>query len=472
MPLTFYNTMGRSREIFKPIEPGVVKLYTCGPTVYNDAHIGNFRTYVFEDLLRRTLKYLGYNVTQVMNITDIDDKTIRESRKAGCSLSDFTKPITERFFKDLDRLNIERAECYPVATGHIPEMIELVQNLIDKGYAYIMDGSVYFSIEKYKDYGKLSGMKMAKMKRGARIDADEYEKDDFRDFALWRGWTEDDGDVYWDAPFGKGRPGWHIECSAMSMKYLGIEFDIHTGGVDNLFPHHENEIAQSACANNNRFVKYWLHSAHLMVDGEKMAKSAGNFFTISDLVKRGHSLRAIRYTLLTAHYRQQLNISDEIISSSQASLERLDTLKHLVEGAQGRGEIREKLDEILSISHQKYRSSLEDDLNISKAVSVIFEIVSDVNKMSIEAAININEGQAIIKFLKNVDEVLGFLFPEMDNLPQSIRDVVFDRLEARKEKHYRLADEIRDSLLLEGYQIKDVINGTEVIWDKGREIVK
>ncbi len=283
MALKFYNTLTKRLEEFYTINPGEVRMYTCGPTVYDYAHIGNFRTYIFEDLLRRYLKYKGFRVVQVMNITDVDDKTIRRSREEGVSLEDYTSRYTEAFFEDIDTLRIEHAEFYPRATEHIDDMVALIQKLIKNGYAYQLQGSWYYDVSKFKEYGKLSGVKLDELKPGARVSADEYTKDEVHDFALWKAYTPDDGDVFWETALGRGRPGWHIECSAMSTRYLGNHFDIHTGGVDNIFPHHENEIAQSEAATGEKFVNFWLHSAYLIVEGEKMSKSKGNFYTLRDL---------------------------------------------------------------------------------------------------------------------------------------------------------------------------------------------
>ena len=305
MELQFFNTMNRRVEPFRSINPGEVRMYTCGPTVYNYAHIGNFRAYMFEDLLRRTLEFFGYRVRQVMNLTDVDDKTIRDSRAAGIPLRDFTQKYKQAFFEDLKTLNIEPAEVYPAATDHIPQMIRLISILMEKGFGYrAEDGSVYFSIEKFPDYGKLAKIDRENQRSGVRIKNDEYAKDSVADFALWKAWDELDGDVAWDSPWGRGRPGWHIECSAMSSEYLGDSFDIHTGGIDNMFPHHEDEIAQSEAATGKKWVNYWLHCAHLMVNGEKMSKSLGNFYTLRDLEAMGWRGREIRWVLLGAHYRK------------------------------------------------------------------------------------------------------------------------------------------------------------------------
>ena len=318
MELSFLNTMTRQQEVFKPIDEKNVKLYTCGPTVYNYAHIGNFRAYIFEDLLRRTIKLNGYNITQTMNLTDVDDKTIRDSQTAGMALDDFTAQYKEAFFEDIDTLKIERAEYYPSATDHIEDMIEMIKTLIDKGFAYQADDKcVYYSINKFDQYGKLAKIDRKNQRAGVRIKNDEYEKESVSDFALWKAYSEADGDVKWDSPWGPGRPGWHIECSAMSKATLGKHFDLHTGGIDNMFPHHEDEIAQSEACNDCKYVNYWMHCAHLQVNGKKMSKSLGNFHTIRELTDKGWTGAEIRWVLLATHYRVGLNfeINSETLES-------------------------------------------------------------------------------------------------------------------------------------------------------------
>ena len=309
--ILFYNSLTREKEVFKPINANEVGMYSCGPTVYNYAHIGNFRAYIFSDLLRRVLEDYGYNVKLVMNLTDVDDKTIKNSKENHISLNDYTKKYKEAFFEDIKTLGIKKATVNPAATDHIKEMIDIIELLKKNGHTYESDGSVYFKISTFPQYGELANLDKQELLDGAsgRVLNDEYDKENASDFVLWKAYTEDDGDVYWDSPFGKGRPGWHIECSAMSCKYLGKHFDIHTGGVDNKFPHHENEIAQNEAAFNEKFVNYWLHCEHLIVDGEKMSKSKGNFYTLRDLLDKGLSPEAIRYSLINSHYRKQLNFT-------------------------------------------------------------------------------------------------------------------------------------------------------------------
>lgn len=474
MALVLYDTRQRRKVPFEPLVSGEVRMYTCGPTVYKDAHIGNFRTYLFEDLLRRTLKFLGYRVIQVMNLTDVDDKTIRAARTGGVSLSAVTEPVIRRFFEDLDALNIERAEFYPRATEHIPEMCEMIAALLEKGYAYRQDDSIYFSVAKFPEYGRLSGMKLEGLARGVRIDADEYDKADFRDFALWKAWSEEDGQVGWDAPWGRGRPGWHIECSAMSRKYLGDEFDIHTGGVDNIFPHHENEIAQSVAATGKRFARYWLHSQHLLVNGEKMSKSLGNIYTVRSFLDEGHSPRVLRFALLTTHYRQQLNFTQDALDAAAASLERLDTLAQAARYAleQSAGTVRDELAGEIEAARGRFREALEDDLGISGAMAALFDLVSTVHRLNRDQPLSREEGSALLAFWRDTDRVLGFLESGATELPRMVEELVRERVRWRQAGNYRRADEIRDELRTRGFKLEDAKDGTVVIWGKGRKVIK
>ncbi|MGE5344890.1 MAG: cysteine--tRNA ligase, partial [Acidithiobacillales bacterium] len=328
MALTVFDTLTRSLVPLSPLEAGHVRLYTCGPTVYDRIHIGNLRTFLWEDLMGRLFRALGYRVTQVMNLTDIDDKTIRGAIAAGLPLRDFTAPHVTSFFTDIETLNVVPASLYPRATDHIPEMVELVGKLASRGHTYESDGSVWYRISTFPAYGRLSGIDLSAVRRGARVAEDEYGKEDVRDFALWKAAKEGEPEsALWRTELGNGRPGWHLECSAMSMKYLGETFDIHTGAVDNIFPHHENEIAQSEGATGKRFVNAWLHAEHLLVDGEKMAKSKGNFFTLPDVLARGYSARAVRYLLLSVPYRQKLNFTFDGLRAAASAVERLDSLE-------------------------------------------------------------------------------------------------------------------------------------------------
>ncbi len=464
MSLKIFNTITREKEEFKPIEEGKVGMYTCGPTVYNYAHIGNFRAYMFEDLLRRYLKYKGFQVKQIMNITDIDDKTIRDSQKEGLSLNVFTKKYEDAFFEDLKTLNIESAEEYPAATSHIPEMIDIVQALLEKGIAYKGDdGSIYFSISKFSDYGKLAHIKVDELQAGARVNQDEYEKDSASDFALWKKWDEDDGDVKWDSPFGEGRPGWHIECSAMSMKYLGTTFDIHTGGVDNLFPHHENEIAQSEAATGKKFVNYWMHCEHLLVEGKKMSKSAGNFFTLRDLLDKGLKPKAIRYVLLGAHYRQQLNFTIESVEAAEGIVQKfIDFLQKIdeVEGSEDSVELKKIIEE----ASQGFEMAMDDDLNISKALGHIFDFMGEVNKLMGENKLSSGDAQKVKDTMLSFDAVLGVMETEKEEIGSEVDEKIKQREEARKNKDFETADKIRDELKEKGIILEDTPKG--IRWKK------
>ena len=460
MSLRFFNTMTRKLEEFNPIEPGRVRMYTCGPTVYAPAHIGNYRAYTFEDILRRYLIYKGFEVTQVMNLTDIDDKTIRDSNAAGITLEEHTKKYKDMFFRDIDRLNIQRAEHYPAATEHIEIMAEMVQKLLDRGHAYRSGDSIYFKISTFPKYGNLSHMHLEKLKAGARVDSDEYEKETASDFALWKGWTETDGAVYWDTPLGRGRPGWHIECSAMSMKYLGEYFDIHTGGVDNIFPHHENEIAQSEGTTGKKFVNYWLHNAHLIVEGQKMAKSEGNYFTVQDLVEEGHNPLAIRYVLMSTHYRQQLNFTMDGLEAAKAAITRLKDFRSNVEGAK---ESKDNPDVNSAIERavQGFEAGLDDDLNISPSLAAVFDFVRDINAVAAEKGLSSKDKNSVLQTLRGFDMVLGVVFTAEEGVDQEIEDLIAKRTEAKVRRDFATADKIRSDLLERGIILEDTPSGTK-----------
>ena len=461
--MRFYNTLTRKKEEFKPLEKGVVRIYTCGPTVYDYAHIGNFRTYVFQDLLRRWLEYRGYKVIQVMNITDVDDKTIRGARREGISLKEYTERYTKAFFEDIKTLNIEKAEYYPKATEHIKEMVELIKKLLEKGYAYkAEDGSTYYDISKFKEYGKLSKIKIEELKPGARVKADQYAKEEARDFALWKAWDEEDGDVYWETELGKGRPGWHIECSAMALKYLGETIDIHSGGVDLIFPHHENEIAQSEAVTGKPFARFWLHSEHLMVEGRKMAKSLGNFYTLRDLLKMGYSPKAIRFLLLSTHYRQQLNFTFEALKAAEKTIERLQIFMERLKEANGTG-CGKQIEKLMEKVKEEFETALDDDLDINTALASLFEFIREVNKLIDENKLSKQEARMVRELMLKFDKVLGVIGEEEkeEELPKEIMELIRKREEARKRKEWETADQIREKLREMGIIIEDTPTGTK-----------
>jgi cysteinyl-tRNA synthetase len=463
MTLKFYNTLTRELELFTPIDAGKVRMYTCGPTVYNFAHIGNLRAYTFEDLLRRVLKFAGYEVYHVMNLTDVDDKTIRSSREKGMPLKAYTKTYIDAFFQDLGTLNIERAEHYPAATDHVPEMITLIQTLIDKGFAYQSDDkSVYFNITKFPGYGCLCRLDMSALRPGTRVAHDEYEKENIGDFALWKAWDEEDGDVFWESPWGRGRPGWHIECSAMSMKYLGDSFDIHCGGMDNIFPHHDDEIAQSEAATGKKFVNYWLHNAHLIVEGKKMAKSAGNFFTLRDLQEKGYSGREIRYELIGTHYRQSLNFTFEGLDGARAALGRLDEFRlRLAELAGSTAPDAEPLAWVAE-ARAAFTAALSDDLNISGAMGAIFDMLRSGNRAMDGGEVSAGAAASALAAWSDFDRVLGFLAPPEETIPDEILALVEQRTAARAAKNWAESDRLRDAIERAGFTVKDTPQGPKL----------
>ena len=471
--LQFFNTLGRRVETLEPAQEGHVRVYTCGPTVYNDPHIGNLRTFMFEDLLRRTLVFFGYRVTQVMNLTDVEDKIIARACEQGVDIATFTQPCIDAFFRDLDLLGIERVEHYPKATEHIDEMIELIERLIERDFAYLSDGSVFFRISSDPDYGKLSGIDLQQVRRGERVADDEYGKDDARDFVLWKGAKP--GEPAWPSPWGEGRPGWHVECSAMSERYLGPSFDIHCGGVDNIFPHHENEIAQSESANDEPFVRYWLHAEHLLVDGEKMSKSLGNQYTLAQLLERGIEPRAVRYLLLTTHYRKKLNFTFAAVEQAAKALHRFDEMRDRVvrAGSAGpsNGKLQEEVEKACVELVEGVRAGLADDLNMSIALRELFNFVRLVNGL-VEQGLGAADAERIEAALAEVDAVFGFLDPvpwqERTTAPPAeggldeaeVERLVAARTEARASRDFQRADEIRDQLASAGVVLEDGADGT------------
>jgi cysteinyl-tRNA synthetase len=420
---------------------------------------------MFEDLLRRTIKYIGFNVIQVMNLTDVDDKTIRDSRAENKELNDFTAKYKKAFFQDLEFLNIEKAEHYPAATEHIKEMIELISALEDKGLAYKgEDGSVYYSIAKFPGYGKLSKIDMDNQKAGVRIKADEYAKDSVADFALWKSWDKRDGDVLWDSPWGKGRPGWHIECSAMSMKYLGKTFDIHTGGIDNMFPHHEDEIAQSEAANGQTYVNYWLHCAHLIVNGEKMSKSLGNFFTLRDLEAKGYDGRSIRWVLLGTHYRKKLNFTFEALDTAQKTLKKFSAFFKRLSSASGSG-VNSVASKAVKKARNAFTNAICDDLNISEALAAVFGLQAEANRIMDDGEMTSKAATEILEQFRCFDRVLGVFYVDSlkeDEIPGDITALALARQEARKMKNFQKADEIRDELKTKGWSVEDTPEGPRI----------
>lgn len=463
MTFRVYNSLHRKKEDFKPISEGKVGLYHCGPTVYNYAHVGNFRAYMFEDLLKRFLKFKNYSVLQVMNITDVDDKIIRKCYESGEDLKEYTQQYVQAFFDDLDILNIDKPDVFPAATEHINEMVILIKSLLDKGLAYrAEDGNIFYKINAFADYGKLQNLDRSQMKQGKRVDSDEYDKESAHDFALWKAYKPEDGKVFWETELGKGRPGWHIECSAMSMKYLGETFDIHTGGVDNLFPHHENEIAQSEGATGKRFVNYWMHCEHLLWGKTKMSKSLGNIIYLKGLLEKGYSAESIRYTLLSTHYRQKLNFSLEMLDSSEKTLKRIKDflyeIEHTVEGAQNT-EI-EKANKDLLMDFEK---ALDDDLNISPALAALFEYIRTVNKIRLENDFTAKDKESVLETLKRIDTVLAVIFTDTDEQAGAdkawIESKIEERIKARQEKRWADADAIRDELVENKVELLDRPDG-------------
>jgi len=460
MALKVFNTLSRKKELLKPLKDNEIGIYSCGPTVYNFAHIGNLRAYIFVDLLKRYIKFRGFKVKHVMNITDVDDKTIRGSREEGIPLGDFTKKYEKEFLKDLQTLNIEPADILPRATEHIKEMVNIIKELEKKGIAYKGDdGSVYFNIRKFRGYGKLSHLKINELKAGARVKQDKYEKENASDFALWKAWTEEDKDVFWETDIGKGRPGWHIECSAMSTKYLGQPFDIHTGGVDLIFPHHENEIAQSEGAFGKPFVKYWCHNEHLLVDNKKMSKSEHNFFTLRDLLEKGYDPIAIRYELLTTHYRQKMNFTFKSLDSSKNAVQRLKDFMLNMKHAAGSKDNPE-MDNHIENAKEDFIKAMDNDLDIAAALRAVFQFIRRINKLNPSK----KDAFKVFRFMKEIDSVLGVMESGNGELPEELMSLIKEREKARKEKDFEKSDKIRDEFKEKGILLDDRQDGT--VWKK------
>jgi len=464
MALKLFNTLSRSVQEFAPLDPTGKKvgLYCCGPTVYDFAHIGNWRTFVFADLVRRTLEFSGYDVRHVMNITDIEDKIIKRVREQKTTLREFTGKFETAFLDDLKALGCREPHVKPRATEYIAEIIALIEKLIARGIAYQAgDGSVYFSIEKYRgcgcNYGQLLKLNFDEMRAGERVSSDEYEKESVADFALWKARVPDDGDIFWPSPFGEGRPGWHIECSAMSMKVLGESFDLHLGGEDLKFPHHEDEIAQSEGATGKPFVKYWLHGAHLLVEGKKMSKSLGNFFTLRDLLAKGFTGREVRYLLLTAHYRETFNFTLDGLAGAKTALARIDECV---------GKLRELAGAAAAAPETKlveqFSSAISDDLNISAAWGAVFEWVRETNKKLAENSLSAPAAAANLAAWDKIDSVLGISVKTETEVPAEILALAEARTEAKKARDFKRADTIRDELKAKGWVIEDSPKGIKL----------
>jgi len=461
MAVKFFNTLSRKLELFKPISDGEVGIYSCGPTVYDFAHIGNFRAYVCADLLKRYLKYCGFRVRHVMNITDVDDKTIKNSKLQKMKLKDYTDKFTDAFFEDLGKLGIVPADVFPRATETIPEMVEIISVLLDKGFAYKGDdGSVYYNVRKFEDYGKLAHINVDELKVGARVKQDEYEKEQAQDFALWKAWDESDGDVFWETKLGKGRPGWHIECSAMSMKFLAEQIDIHTGGIDLVFPHHQNEIAQSeAYSGKSPFVRYWIHNEYLQVEGKKMSKSLGNFYTLRDLLKKGYNPKAVRYLLLSTHYRTQLNFTFDGLAAADAAVKKINdfvvSLKNLDSGAV----FNEKVPRVCDVAKKEFDKAMDDDLNITVGLAALFELMRDINILVSENKVSNDNRDDVLKLIYMFDSVLGVVDRDDLVLSVEVKALVGEREKARASKDWKKADVIRDKLLGFGIVVEDSPRG-------------
>ena len=492
MALRFYNTLAGRVEDFQPLEDKKVRLYTCGLTVYGYAHIGNYRTFVFQDVLRRFLQYEGYEVNQVMNLTDVDDKTIRNANAAGLSLRDYTNRYIEAFEVDRQLLNLEKPEIMVRATDHIDDMVKLIQTLEKKGFAYKSDGSYYFRVEKFSDYGKLSRIDLSGMRAGARVDSDEYDKANVRDFVLWKAAKE--GEPFWDTPLGEGRPGWHIECSVMSMKYLGETFDIHSGGIDLVFPHHENEIAQSEAATGKPFVRYWLHGEHLVVNGEKMSKSLGNVYTLRDLIAKGYRPTAIRYLLASVPYRSLLNFTFDGLHQAKQSVERLRNFRYRLTKEEFPAGKSASLEDAAGAARRKFEDALSDNLNTAEALAAIFEMVREGNTAMDQGQFLDGDRAAFLDTLARFDRIFAVLedndqtklhqfglmkSPQGSSPPvdgetsgdsgellveilsdEEIEKLITDREEARRHRNFKRADHIRDDLLKGGVLLEDTKAGT------------
>ena len=466
MSLRFRNTLGGAIEPFESREPGLVRMYSCGPTVYAPAHVGNFRSFVFADLVRRALIFCGYRVTWVMNITDVDDKIIRDASAAGVPIGDLTSGFTAAFLEDLGRLGIPAPDVMPHATEHIDDMVALIQTLIQKGHAYQTDdGSVFFRIASWPAYGKLAHLDPDGQRSGERVESDEYEKDDIRDFALWK--ARKPGEPSWQTSLGEGRPGWHIECSAMSMRYLGPTFDIHTGGIDLVFPHHEDEMAQSEAATGLPFVRTWLHCAHLRMGGAKMAKRSGNFSRPSDVYAAGISPRALRFALTAVHYRSPLEFSERSLESATAAIDRISTALAALDAYAEERPDDQSLLPALASAREAFVAGIEDDLNISAALAALFDLVRDLNSRMAARSFSTSDARRGAAAIRELDGVLGVLDEGGAELDAELVTMLEARIDARAKRDWARSDELRDALAAVGILVEDSPDGQR--WRRSRK---
>ncbi|KAJ8904631.1 hypothetical protein NDN08_001149 [Rhodosorus marinus] len=484
---SLYNTMTGKKEVFDRTvhEDGVVRFYSCGPTVYDSAHVGNFRAFLTYDILKRWLRYRGFDVNHVMNLTDVDDKIIKRVLREGSTLEEITEKYSKLFFDDLSLLNVIPADKYPKATEHIEEIVDLIEGLKTKGAAYESSGSTYFKVDSFSDYGKL--VKLEKRESGARRteanDTDEYDKSDARDFALWKAYKDEDGEVKWNSTLGVGRPGWHIECSCMAMKYLGPQIDIHGGGIDLVFPHHENEIAQSEAYSGKEFARFWVHNGFVNIGGEKMSKSLGNFRTLGDVVKNPDDARAFRYLVVSSQYRSTLNFTEDVLKAARNTIKRLDALRKRLADVQAEErtvemESSSEIESIVETAKSAFLAAMNDDLNTPRAVAALFEMMSKVGKLLKAEKLDSAHARTVDDCILDFDRVLGVFYkvPTVGNvsdedgtdgtdqvIPDALQELLVQRTEARKSKDFSLADQIRDQIAAEGYQIKDSPNGAVLI---------
>ena len=458
MTVRLLDTLTGEQRPLDPLEPGLVRIYSCGPTVYGPAHIGNFRSFLFADILVRHLRRRGYAVTWVMNVTDIDDKIIKGARAAGTTIQELTDRWLAAFRVDADRLGMTRPDVQPRATEHIPEIVALIATLLERGHAYRTDdGSIFFRIASWPAYGRLARLDADQMRVGERVEADEYAKDDVRDFALWKG--PKDGEPSWDTAIGPGRPGWHIECSAMSMKHLGTSFDIHTGGIDLIFPHHEDEIAQSEAATGQPFVRTWLHCAHLQSSGAKMAKSTGNIARVGDLLDSGVSGRALRYALIAVHYRAPLNYGDETLAAASAALDRLESAVAALSAYREDRTADPELAAILARADEAFTAALDDDLNVSAALAVVFDLVRELNRRIDGRTLATADAEHALAAIRSFNEVLGVLPSADEGLDQESRSMLDERATARANRDWAASDRLRDALAERGIAVEDTRDG-------------